>query len=165
MQAKNYQLIEIVKEAGVKDAGTRIYIGDQPQLRTDQNKSIQIMSVSVYPVAAVPLCLSGNANAPLADFLNGFLVLNIGSIDKYLSIPLVELNPVIPNIGAGAAYTPAVREIFTLTKTVNVDWTKSYIQLAAASSAGIFSYLLGVRYLVLPVDTLPIKLANGVFAV
>jgi hypothetical protein len=149
MQAKNFQLIEILKPAGVKDAGTRIYIGDQPQLRTDQNKSIQVISVSAYPVSAVPVALSGNANAPAADFLNAFLVLNIGSIDKYLDIPFVELNPVVPN---QAVYNPAVREYFTLNKTINVDWTKSYVQLAAASSAGAFSYLLGVRYYVLPID-------------
>jgi hypothetical protein len=151
MQAKNYQLIEVQKLAGVKDAGTRIYIGDQPQLRTDTNKNVQIMSVSMYPVTAVPVALSGIANAPAADFVNAFLVLNIASIDKYLSIPAVELNPVVPLQIAGS-YAPAVREYYTLNKTISVDWTKSYIQLAAASSAGVFSYLLGVRYYVLPLD-------------
>lgn len=153
MVARNFQLIEIIKSVGAKDAGTRIYIGDQPQLRTIENRAVQVTAITAYPIGAVPVALSGNVNAPLADFVNTFLTINVASIDKYLNIPFVELNPVLPNPDS---FSPAIQDYFTLNKTLNIDWTKSYIQFAAATSAPVCSFLIGVRYYVLPADLIPV---------
>lgn len=143
MRAKNYQLVESVKPADMTSQGDRLYFVDQPQLRTLNNRAIQVTSISAFTADSIPNAPSGNPVCPLAEFVKAFLVINVDSQDKFLYIPLVELNPVVPDQDN---YSPAVREFFQLVTTTLIDWTKSYIQFGAAPAAGVYSFIFGVRY-------------------
>lgn len=141
VKTTKYQLVEL--QIPIAAAGQRIYFQDQPQLRSQSGTMIFIQSIEVFSENAAPFSwLSNNIGAGAAEIQNGLLVLNVGGYEDIQGIPLAVLNRVI---GDPAAYIPSVYDLFLFNDLYKVDWTKSYVQLAAANAAA-FSYLFGVRY-------------------
>lgn len=150
-KAKNYQLVETIKPASLTGAGSRLYIGDQPQLRSLSNRVVQIKSITAYNAEHFPISPAGNTMCSVAQFINAFLVLNVAGKEQFLYIPLAEMNPIQ---GDPTAFSPNVREYFELDRILEIDWTKSYFQFGADPTSAVYSYALGVRYYNLPDDDL-----------
>lgn len=137
-----YQLVEL-QVAATATAGQRIFFQDQPQLRSQSGTMVFIESVETFSANAIVASpLSSRAVATGADIAAGVLVLNVAGYEDLQFIPLAALNRVIPDTNN---YAPAVWNLFETNDLYKVDWTKSYVQLAAAPSGDI-SYLFGVRY-------------------
>lgn len=138
-----YQLVELqIPAAGA--AGQRFYFQDQPQLRSQSGRMIIIESIETFSDQAVPQSpLSNNPGPTVAQLTSAFLVLNIAGYEDLQLIPMAALNRVYADTGAG--FVPFVHDLFTLADLYRVDWTKSYVQLAAAAGTA-FAFLFGVRY-------------------
>lgn len=140
-KSTKYQLFELAVPATAA-AGQRIYIGDQPQLRSQSGQMVIIESIETFSnVALARSPFSVLTTALNADLTNAILVINVAGFEDLQGVPLALLNRV-----QGAA-VPSVfcQDLFTTDNLYRVDWTKSYIQLNAAPS-GAIAYLFGVRY-------------------
>lgn len=143
VKTTKYQSFELVCPAAAA-AGTRLYIGDQPQLRSQSGTMVIVESIETFSRAALAISPYSVNPLPLpADIANGVLVLNIAGYEDLQGIPLAVLNRVYSDTGAG--FAPFVQDQFLLNDLYKVDWTKSYVQLQAAPT-GLISYLFGVRY-------------------
>lgn len=143
MDAKStkFQLFEVAIPAAAA-AGQRIYIGDQPQLRSQSGQMVMIESIETFSnVALARSPFSTLTTALNADLLNAILVLNVGGFEDLQGIPFALLN----RVQGAVAPNVFCQDLFELNDLYRVDWTKSYIQLNAAPS-GAIAYLLGVRY-------------------
>jgi len=142
IKTTKFQLIELQVPA-TAGAGTRVPIGDQPQLRSQSGTATFIESIETYSVNALTVSpISGLPVATAADIVNGVLVLNVKGYEDLQFIPLAAINRVWADT---AAFVPFVQDLFLLDDIYAVDWTKSYVQLGAAPS-GAIAYLFGVRY-------------------
>ena len=146
---KRYQFVEVNIPAAVA-AGGKVFIKDQPQLRTQTDQLVIIESMETYDVAALAVSPSGVAMPSTANLANTILVLNIAGYDNMQYIPLSVMNPL-------ASSDTAVQRIwnvqgkFLFDQLWQVDWTKSYLQFGALQAGGI-SFGLGVYYRVVPND-------------
>lgn len=144
-KGKRFQLIEVQVPANVPGTQNRFNIGDQPQLRSDQFKVIEIAALRSYNDVVIGNSPSGLPTVPEIDFAHSYLVLNIGGSENFLYLPLKDLN--------NSTDSPmSVQEVYQFDPIVGVDWSKSYILHAASVTQTAFSYLLGVWYSVLPDD-------------
>lgn len=139
IKTTKYQLFELPVPA-TATAGQRIYIGDQPQLRSQSGQAVYIQSIETFTTNALTKSpFSALTTALNADLINAILVLNVGGYEDLQGVPLVLLNRVQ---SAGVSFC---QDLFGISDLYKVDWTKSYIQLNAAPS-GAIAYLFGVRY-------------------
>lgn len=138
-----YQLVELqVPATGA--AGQRFYFQDQPQLRSQQGQMVIIESIETFSDQAVPNSpLSNNPGPTVAQLTSAFLVLNVRGYEDVQLVPLAAINRVYADTGAG--FVPYVNDLFLLQDLYAVDWTKSYVQIAAAAGTA-FAFLFGVRY-------------------
>jgi hypothetical protein len=140
-KSTKYQLFELAVPATAQP-GQRIYIGDQPQLRSQSGQMVIIESIETFSVNALARSpFSVLTTALIADLQNAILVLNVGGFEDLQGVPLVLLNRIQTNLIANVF----CQDLFTTDNLYRVDWTKSYIQLNAAPS-GAIAYLFGVRY-------------------
>jgi hypothetical protein len=138
-----YQLFEVPVPATAA-AGQRIYIGDQPQLRSQSGQQVTIQGIETFSNQALTRSpFSVNVAPTAADIRNAILVINVAGFEDLQGIPLAVLNRIFAE--AGANFVPFADEQFLLNNLIRVDWTKSYVQLNAAPS-GAIAYLFGVRY-------------------
>lgn len=144
-KGKRFQLIEVQVPANVPGTQNRFNIGDQPQLRSDQFKVVEISALRSYNDAVIGNTPSGLPTVPEADFSNSYLVLNIGGSENFLYVPLKDLNN-------STASDYSVQEVYQFDPVVGVDWSKSYILHSNTVTQTAFSYLIGVWYTVLPDD-------------
>ena len=143
IKTTKYQLFEVPVPAAAA-AGQRIYIGDQPQLRSQSGQMVIIQGIETFSAQALTKSpFSVNVTATPADIRNAILVINVGGFEDLQGIPLAVLNRVFAD--TGATFAPYVDDQFLLNNLYRVDWTKSYVQLNAAPS-GAIAYLFGVRY-------------------
>lgn len=141
IKTTKYQLFEVPVPA-TATAGQRIYIGDQPQLRSQSGQAVYIQSIETFTTSAQAKSpFSALTTALPADLINAILVINVGGYEDLQGIPLVLLNR-IQNATPGQSFC---QDLFGISDLYKVDWTKSYIQLNAAPS-GAIAYLFGVRY-------------------
>lgn len=150
MKTTRFQIVEIPVPAAGVGANGRLPIQDQPQLRTQSGQTVIIQALTAYDAVAVPYTPTGGANATVANYSEGFLVLNIYGYETLQYIPLGDL------INQNSTDTAVQRftndRLFELNYQSRVDWTKSYILCTQAIAAGV-SFLLGVHYYVDPNDT------------
>lgn len=145
-KGKRFQLIEVQVPANVPGSQNRFNIGDQPQLRSDQFKVVEIAALRSYNDVVIGFTPSGLPTVPEADFGFSYLVLNIGGSENFLYLPLKDLNN-------STASDFSVQEVYQFDPVVGVDWSKSYILHTGTSvTQTAFSYLIGVWYSVLPDD-------------
>lgn len=141
LKTTKYQLFEVPIPAAAA-AGQRIYIGDQPQLRSQSGQMVMIESIETFNNNAIARSpFSTLTTAINADITNAILVLNIGGFEDIQGVPLAVLNRIQIPLVANAFND----DLFTLNDLYRVDWTKSYVQLNGAPS-GAIAYLFGVRY-------------------
>lgn len=135
------ELVELQVQAAQAQAGARIYFQDQAQLRTQDGQTIWLQSIETWCADAIPASfLSTNPVAPIADLQNAAIVFNIGGHEDIHLVPLVSLNRTV------TASAPHVRDLTPMDFLYKVDWSKSYVQLAAIGTQTAFSYLFQVRY-------------------
>jgi len=144
-KAKRFQLVELQIPVTVASAGQKVYFQDQPQLRTLKNSStVFIQKIETYAAESVPFSpLSANPVAPAAAIKNAVIVLNVEGTEAFQYIPLARLNVIYPGAATGSPFTNQELYFKDLKDT---DWSKSYIQFAAAPAGTPFSYLFGVYY-------------------
>lgn len=143
LKTTKYQLVDLAVPANAA-AGQRVYFQDQPQLRSQEGRTVIIESIETFSNQAVTLSfLSNNPVSTPAGILNAMLVLNVGGFENLQGVPLAALNRVYADTGAG--FVPYVNSTFQLADLYRVDWSKSYVQLTAGTGA-LYSYLFGVRY-------------------
>lgn len=144
-KGKRFQLIEVQVPANVPGSQNRFNIGDQPQLRSDQFKVVEIAALRSYNDDVIGVAPSGLPTVPDTDFSNSYLVLNIGGSENFLYLPLKDLNDSLNSMYS-------VQEVYQFDPVVGVDWSKSYILHSSTVTQTAFSYLIGVWYTVLPDD-------------
>jgi len=141
IKSTKYQLFEVPIPAAAA-AGQRIYIGDQPQLRSQSGQMVMIESIETFSnIALARSPFSVLTTALNVDIQNAVLVLNVAGYEDIQGVPLAVLN----RIQGAVAPNVFCQDLFTLNDLYRVDWTKSYIQLNGAPS-GAIAYLFGVRY-------------------
>ena len=144
-KGKRFQLIEVQVPANVPGTQNRFNIGDQPQLRSDQFKVVEISALRSYNDVVIANAPSGMTTVPEADFSFSYLVLNIGGSENFLYLPLKDLND-------STASNYSVQQVYQFDPIIGVDWSKSYILHSGPVTQTAFSYLIGVWYTVLPDD-------------
>ena len=146
---KRYQFVEVNIPAAVA-AGGKVFIKDQPQLRTQTDQLVIIEAMETYDIAALAVSPAGVPMPSTANLANTILVLNIAGYDNMQYIPFTVMN-------ALASSDTAVQRVwntqgkFLFDQLWQVDWTKSYLQFGAAQAGGI-SFGLGIYYRVVPND-------------
>lgn len=150
---KRFELVELVIPAG--STGNRFPYPDIPQLRDDTTQDIIIRSLRSYTVETMPLSAQGNAVSTTAQLLNCFLVLYINGEESMRLIPLIQLNTLAQSASNG---TTIYQQDETEVENLQVDWNKSYIQMATPPGTvgapnAQFSIMLGVSYKKLPAGT------------
>ena len=146
---KRFQFVEI-NVALNQTAGSKLFIKDQPQLRTQTDQLVIIEAIETYDIAALAVSPAGVPMPSTAQLANVVLNLNINGYDNIQYVPLTVLN-------AQASADTAVQRIWNnqgkmqFDSLWGVDWTKSYLQFGALQNAGI-SFGLGVYYRVVPND-------------
>ena len=141
IKSTKFQLFEVPIPAAAA-AGQRIYIGDQPQLRSQSGQMVMIESIETFSnIALARSPFSVLTTALNVDIQNAVLVLNVAGYEDIQGVPLAVLN----RIQGAVAPNVFCQDLFTLNDLYRVDWTKSYIQLNGAPS-GAIAYLFGVRY-------------------
>jgi len=139
-----YQLIENIVNSQQNQG--QYYFQNQPQLQSvTGGQKVYVRCIESYvntTVTASPLS-SGNTIATPADIQNTYLVISVNGTEQLRRIPLGRMNPIIPNAGT---YSPAVWEPLTFIDLWAIDWTKTYLQTAAAVSVTPMSFLFGVWY-------------------
>ena len=144
-----FQLIEVAVPAAGLAVGQRLYIPDQPQLRTQTNQIIILKRLQPYDNVTNPTTPSGAATVTVANLASSYLVINVAGTETMQFIPFVNLvNTVTTSTAVQRSYSNSQRLINNITR---VDWTKSYIQVGSAIAAGV-SYMIGVDYVSLPDD-------------
>lgn len=143
IRTKQWQLVELQVTAAL-GAGQRLLFQDQAQLRSQTGQNVYIAAMATYTRDAVPNSfLSSFATAPTAEVMNAALVLNVDGREKEQLIPLVNLI----YVEAPGTFQPFQRNLFYFNDLYAVDWTKSYVQVAAATvTAPPWSFLFGVWY-------------------
>lgn len=142
IRTRQYQLIELQVNNAL-GAGQRLYFQDQAQLRSQTGQNVFIAAVSTYSADLVPNSfLSANVTAPTTEIQNAAIVLNVAGREQEQLIPLVELL----SIQSPGTFQPNRWDLFLFNDLITVDWTKSYIQVAAATAATPFSFLFGIWY-------------------
>lgn len=149
INSKRFQYIEIQTKANY-GAGGKLMIGDQPQLRTQDDQRVIVTGIETYDINVVPLSPQGLPLPSTAELSNAFLVLNIQSYETLQYIPMAALQRV--QSAATATQRFWIEKLFEFDRLWGVDWTKSYIQFAAAQASGV-SFALGVHYYYLPQDS------------
>lgn len=144
-KAKRFQLVEVNIPASVISAGQKVYFQDQPQLRTMKDAAtVYIQKLETYAAESIPASpLSSAAVATAAQIRNAVLVLNVAGVEAFQYVPLARLNTIYPGAATGSPYT---NQEFYCKDLKDVDWSKSYIQFAAAPAGTPYSYLFGVYY-------------------
>lgn len=146
---KRFQFVEI-NVALNQAAGSKLFIKDQPQLRTQTDQLVIIESVETYDNVTLAFSPAGVAMPTTAQLSNVVLNLNINGYDNIQYVPLNVLN-------AQASSATGVQRIWNQRGKMEfdnlwgIDWTKSYLQFGALQTAGI-SFGLGVYYRVIPND-------------
>ena len=146
---KRFQAVEINVANNVV-AGSKIFIKDQPQLRTQTDQLVIIEAIETYDIDALALSPAGVTMPTTAQLANVVLTLNVAGYENLQYIPLTKL------LTQGSSDTSVqrlwnVEGKFCFDNLWQVDWTKSYLQFGAAQNAGI-SFVLGVYYRVSPND-------------
>ena len=146
-------MIEIPVPAQGLGVGARLYIPDQPQLRTQTNQIVIIQRLQSYDVVTSPRTPSGAVVVDETVLGSSYLVLNVFGTETVQFLPFVDLvNTATTDTGVQRSYNNNGAVFNNITK---VDWSKSYIQVGAAVAAGA-SYLLRVDYIRLPDDNMTI---------
>jgi hypothetical protein len=142
IRTKQWQLVELQVNTNL-GAGQRLYFQDQAQLRSQQGQNVFIAAMCVFVASTVPNSfLSSLVVGTIAENQNAALVLNVSGREREQLIPLVELI----NLEAPGTFEPFNRDLFLFDDLYNVDWTKSYVQVAAATTTAPFAFLFGVWY-------------------
>lgn len=146
---KRFQFVEINVALNAV-AGSKLFIKDQPQLRTQTDQLVIIEAIETYDVAALAVSPAGVPMPTTAQLANVVLNINIQGYDNIQYVPLTKMV-------AQASSDTAVQRIWSQSGRMEfdelwgVDWTKSYLQFGAPQAAGI-SFGLGVYYRVIPND-------------
>lgn len=148
---KRFELVDVIVTAN--NGLSRIPIGDQANLRTDNSQDIVIVGIEAFNVNAYPKSpISQNPLPTPAQLSNAFLTLYVGQEESVHLIPVTKLNI---TRSSNATATDYFQENATeLQNLYPVQWDKCYFQLGApfnaAGANAAFSFLLGVTYLKFP---------------
>lgn len=149
--------IELVIPGG--STATKFNFPDIPQLRSDVTKDIVIRAMRTYNDQIQPLDFNGNTVVSLAQLQGAFLTLYVDGEESTFRVPLTDLLN-----SEGILVNPQIwnREIFSF-DDIRVDWTKSYITLAAAlGNANPIAFTFQVHYKRYPGGTLDaLAIARG----
>ncbi len=133
-KSKYFELVEIP----VGSAVTKAAIPDQPQLRIQGDQKIRIRDIEVYSIISLP-ATQANTTSPLVELKKGTLVLCSKSENRINRIPLLAL------VTIDDGTTPYQRNPISL-EGIEVDWSKSYIELSSAAATTPYAFMLGVNY-------------------
>jgi hypothetical protein len=139
---KYFEMIEVVKPATTVSAGSKLPLGNQPQLRNVDNRRVRIVGIEAYNDTALPKSPNNVAVCNAAAFKNALLVLKQKGTEKLQLLPLTRLN--VLHVEANAV--PFTDVSIPFADLVEVDWALSYFQFCDAPAASEFAYLLGVWY-------------------
>lgn len=137
---KRYELVELTVPAGAQG---KVNFQSIPQLRNQANQIIIIQGIQVFSLAdyARSQYNSTVSGIPDAQIPNVVLVLYVNGEESVHMIPITSLI----NTYAIVAYQQIPIEFADLT---NVDFDKSYVQLALANSTGAdFVIPFGIKYI------------------
>jgi hypothetical protein len=126
-------------------------------MRSDGDKDVCIYSIVTYTVLSLPLTVGGNPVATEAQVANGFLTLYILGNEQLQQISLRRFL----NQQNSAAGDFNAREYFA-TAPLRVDWTNSFIELAAEGTADTpaYSFVFEFEYEWLPPGSIKNYLQN-----
>lgn len=139
-QVKRWELVELLVPNATVGRATFNTI---PQLRnqTDQIiviKSIEIFDETTYANSQLTSALPG---LPVADVPKAVVVLYVNGEESIKMIPLAKF------INSGISGTNPIEQYpFNLGDLANVDFDKSYVQFATASSGGPYVIPFGISY-------------------
>lgn len=141
----NWTIVEIPVAVGDR----RVAIQDQPMLRTYPGHRVVIKGIECITAKVLTnAVLNSGANITRADLIKSTLVLYSQQWEKVQYMPLARLVSVFDTDSAVGTTIPFVANPVTFEDLTEVDWTKSYIQLANGTSiatAGVI--ILGIQYL------------------
>jgi hypothetical protein len=159
---KRFQLVDviIVANSGV----SRIPIGDQANLRTDNSQDIVIVGIEAFNINAYPLSPVSNNPLPTpAQLANAFLTLYIGTEEQVALIPVTKLNVTRSALATDTSFFQENETEFQ--NLYPVQWDKCYFQLGQPFNTGgantEFSFLLGITYLKFPGGSWAAKVQAG----
>lgn len=147
--AKRFQFVEVQVEQAYS-AGGKLWIKDQPQLRTQTDQLVIIEAMETYDITTLAVSPALRTMPTTAQLANVVLVLNIMGYENLQYIPMNKLNS-ISSSDTSVQRLWNVDGKFEFDQLWGVDWTKSYLQFGASQAAGI-SFGLGVYYRVVPND-------------
>lgn len=144
MVNKRYQLVEVPILATIVGTLQQIYFQQQPQLQTvTGDKIVYVDAIETFTADSLALSpFTGAVVAGAAALANATLSLSIAGDYGFLNVPLVCLAKTL----APGSFAQFQVQPFEFRNISKVDWTKSYISLAAAPVAPPFSYMFGVSY-------------------
>jgi hypothetical protein len=159
---KRFQLVDVIIAAN--SGVSRIPIGDQANLRTDNSQDIVIIGVEAFNINAYPLSpISNNPLPTPAQLANAFLTLYIGTEEQVALIPVTKLNVTRSALATDTSFFQENETEFQ--NLYPVQWDKCYLQLGQPFNTGgantIFSFLLGITYLKFPGGVWAAKVAGG----
>jgi hypothetical protein len=116
-------------------------------IRSDGDKDVVIYSITTYHIGSLPLSVNGNVVATEAQVANAFLTLYILGNEM---LKQFSMRRFLNQQNAAAADFNA-REYFN-TAPLRVDWTNSFVELAAPGTAetAAYSYIFEFEYEWLP---------------
>jgi hypothetical protein len=137
---KNTAFFESV-EIPVSNAGsTKIYFPDQPQLRIQPGQRIYITDMEIFTdLVAAKTPLLQNNTAPSAEITKAVLALYIVNEERIHWVPLWKLNRI--NDG-----TNPFQQQWESLADLEVDFSKSYVQLSSAPANFPYAFYFGVQY-------------------
>ena len=139
-EIKRWELVELKVPASSLG---RVTFDTIPQLRNQPDQIIVIKDIDVFtlPVYANSQQTNSIPGMPNADIPKAVLVLYVNGEESIKMIPLAKL------IHIEDGTNPFQQELFGFEGLANVDFDKSYVQFASASTAALYVIPFGISYI------------------
>lgn len=143
---KRFENIEFIFPAN--NTAGKINFPDIPQLRSDTTKEILIRSIRCYSTEDALLSFNQNTMLSQDELGKLFLTLYVDGEESTFRIPMRTLTASGVSVGSGTATDMTWSNAEMQFANISVDWTKSYITLAAQlTSSAQQSLMLGIGYI------------------
>lgn len=152
---RRFELVELPIPVGF--TGNQLNFPDIPLLRSDTESDVVILAVRLYPGEVMPLSPAQNTVITTAESQQAYLTIyNTGEF-SINNIPLPDMITEYMNDSSTASMWVPEEKNFD---SIQVDWTKSFIQFAAPITGLPKSILFGVTYMRLLAGTMNLARAQ-----
>jgi len=139
---RRYELVELPIPTGF--TGNQLNFPDIPLLRSDTESDVVILAMRVYTGDVLPLTPAQNTTITTEEAQRLYLSLYNSGEFSINQIPLPDMITQYINDSATASMWVPEEKTFD---SIQVDWTKSFIQFSAPVTGLPKSMLFGVTYL------------------